>query len=189
MIIAFTGAGISKASGIPTFQEQEGIRNKLDRNFANMYKEEYEKVIKNMQEICNKAKPNDAHYALAEYNIPIITMNVDGLHQKAGSKNVLNIHGEFPNIVLYGDPAPKYKDALYIVDKIIPDDIFLIIGVSFYTSISLTLRQVARDLGAEIFIINNNAEENVRAFLKNHKNYIGEETFEQYMARENYGYF
>lgn len=41
-------------------------------------------------------KPNDAHIALAEYGIPIITMNVDGLHQKAGSKNVITLHGDLP---------------------------------------------------------------------------------------------
>lgn len=108
MIIAFTGAGISRASGIPTFQEQDGIRDKLERNFANTHKEEFLKVIQSMEETCKKANPNDAHFALAEYNVPIITMNIDGLHERAGSKHVLNIHGEFPNIVLYGGHAPRY---------------------------------------------------------------------------------
>lgn len=110
MIISFTGAGISKASGIPTFQEQDGIREKLERNYAITHKKEFENVIKNMQNFCEKAEPNDAHLSLAEYKIPIITMNINKLHEKAGSKNVLNIHGELPNIVLYGDPAPKYRN-------------------------------------------------------------------------------
>lgn len=186
MIISFTGAGISKASGIPTFQEQDGIREKLERNYAITHKKEFENVIKNMQNFCEKAEPNDAHLSLAEYKIPIITMNIDKLHEKAGSKNVLNIHGELPNIVLYGDPAPKYGDAIDIVQRINDKDIFLIIGVSFYTNISVVLKELAKTCGARIFIINNKAEENVRTFLNNNKKYITGETFEEYMNRNYY---
>ncbi len=40
--------------------------------------------------------PNPAHYAIAELGCPAITMNVDGLHQKAGTQNVLAIHGDIP---------------------------------------------------------------------------------------------
>ena len=67
----------------------------------------------------NGAKPNDAHIALAEYHIPIITMNIDGLHKLAGS-DALELHGGLPkddemdiayslfnNSVLYGDPHIK----------------------------------------------------------------------------------
>ena len=89
MIIAFTGAGISKASGIPTFDEQGDLRNKLDRSFANHHKKEFNEVMQQLIDTCNAAEPNDAHKALAEYNIPVITMNIDSLHTRAGSQNVV----------------------------------------------------------------------------------------------------
>lgn len=63
------------------------------------------------QKACNAAAPNDAHLALAEYDVPVITMNVDGLHQKARSRHILAIHGTLPDIVLYDDPAPLYEVA------------------------------------------------------------------------------
>lgn len=89
-VIFFTGAGISVDSGIPTFQEQEGIRDRLTRDFANTHPEEYRDTIKQMLDSCEKAEPNVAHMAIAESGFPVITMNVDRLHTKAGSKNVIN---------------------------------------------------------------------------------------------------
>lgn len=77
-------------------------------------------------------------------------------------------------------------DALNIVDRIDSNDIFLIVGVSFYTSISTILKQNAKNYGAKVFIINENAEENVRTFLKNNQKYITSETFEEYMKRNCY---
>ena len=169
MILAFTGAGISKASGIPTFEEQGDMRNKLDRYYYREHKDEVEQILENMQETFNSSEPNDEHKAIAEYDIPVITMTIDGLHQKAGSKNVLAVHGEMPNIVLYGDPAPLYATAFEWVDKLRPGDSFMIVGVSFYTTVSEQLRVMARATGANIIIINENAEENVRAYINNNK--------------------
>jgi NAD-dependent deacetylase len=166
MIVAFTGAGISAASGIPTFSENPDIRNKLSRSFATRHKDIYRAVIDKMQTVCEAAQPNDAHIALAEYNVPIITMNVDGLHQKAGSKHVLAIHGEFPNIVLYDDPAPRYADALTWIDLLHPEDYLLIVGTSYYTTISLQIKQLAVDNGIHIREINKDAEHKVREFLE-----------------------
>ena len=94
-IIAFTGAGISKQSNIPTFMERPDIREKLFRDYANTHHEEYNEVIKQLKANMNGAKPNDAHYALAEYHIPVITMNIDGLHKLAGS-DALEMHGGLP---------------------------------------------------------------------------------------------
>lgn len=182
MIIAFTGAGISKASGIDTFDEQPGIRDKLTRTFARIHPDEYNYTIQNMWDTCKKANPNDAHLALAEYNVPIITMNIDELHQRAGSENVLAIHGKFPNIVLYGDPAPNYSIAHDWVDRLIPGDIFLVVGTSYYTVISEQLRISALSRGAEIVEINADAEHEVRRFLESRgKN---TESFEEFMSRE-----
>ena len=80
MIIAFTGAGISKESGIDTFQDRPGIREKLYRSYALAHPQEYREVMREFVNGMKDKEPNDAHIALAEYNIPIITMNVDGLH-------------------------------------------------------------------------------------------------------------
>ena len=129
-VLFFTGAGISVDSGIPTFQSQPGIRDKLTREFANEHPEAYRDTIWQMVEACEQAEPNAAHLAIAEAGFPVITMNVDGLHQKAGSERVIEAHGklptkeemerdEFPSdydgIVLYGDLAPEYETAIKMV--------------------------------------------------------------------------
>lgn len=103
-VLFFTGAGISAESGIPTFNEQDGLRDKLTRSFALAHKEEYRETIKQMCAVVNKAKPNDAHLAIAKYGFPVITMNIDGLHQRAGAKNVIPIHGRLP------EPHELYAD-------------------------------------------------------------------------------
>lgn len=172
-IIFFTGAGISVESGIPTFQEQPGIRDKLTRDFANTYPELYRKTIRDMLNVCENAEPNAAHRAIAELGCPVITMNVDKLHAKAGSKEVLEIHGvlptreqledeyfpeEYRGIVLYGDMAPKYRDAEKLVKSLkLGESVFVVVGVSFYTAISDVLVDAARHRGAEVIIINDNA--------------------------------
>ena len=76
-VIFFTGAGISVDSGIPTFQDQPSIRDKLTRDFANENPEEYRSTIRQMLDNCEYAQPNAAHIAIAEGGFPVITMNVD----------------------------------------------------------------------------------------------------------------
>lgn len=182
LILAFTGAGISRASGIPTFEEQGDLRLKLSRQFFYTNRPEFNRVISQMQSVCKKAHPNDAHLALAEYNIPVITMNIDKLHKRAGTKHLINIHGELPNIVLYGDPAPLYEMAHNWVFQLRPGDIFLIIGVSFYTNISEQLRISAMGQGAHIEIINNNSEELVRTYLEANRDRMG--SLNEFISRE-----
>ena len=94
-ILAFTGAGISKQSNIPTFMERPDVREKLFRTFAEHHHEAYNEVIRELKANMNGAEPNDAHFALAEYKVPVITMNIDGLHKKAGS-DALELHGGLP---------------------------------------------------------------------------------------------
>ena len=103
-IIAFTGAGISKSAGIPTFEEVPNIKEKLSVEFKIKNPIEFAKVINSLKESVISKQPTRAHKVLAYFQIPIITMNIDCLHQKAGSKNVIEIHGnvEKDNIVLYG---------------------------------------------------------------------------------------
>lgn len=177
-IVAFTGAGISKQSNIPTFMERPDVREKLFRNYANNHHEEYNEVIKQLKANMNGAEPNDAHIALAEYDIPIITMNIDGLHKQAGS-DALELHGGLPEEdelsiawslfnkpVLYGDPAPNYQKAYEMVGALKKNDIFIVIGCSYHTAIACDLREVAKSRGAKIIEIQEDAAHNVRKSVK-----------------------
>lgn len=177
-IVAFTGAGISKQSNIPTFMERPDVREKLFRNYANNHHEEYNEVIKQLKANMNGAEPNDAHIALAEYDIPVITMNIDGLHKQAGS-DALELHGGLPEEdelsiawslfnkpVLYGDPAPNYQKAYEMVGALKKNDIFIVIGCSYHTAIACDLREVAKSRGAKIIEIQEDAAHNVRKVLK-----------------------
>ncbi len=103
-IVVFTGAGISAESGIKTFRDADGLWEEYKisevatpeawyKNPA-MVQDFYNKRRKQVME----ALPNKAHYALAElekhFDVQIITQNIDDLHERAGSKNVLHLHGE-----------------------------------------------------------------------------------------------
>jgi len=115
---------------------------------------------------------------LAEYKIPVVTMNIDGLHKLAGS-DALEMHGGLPEDdemdkayslynkpVLYGDPAPNYQKAYEMVYDLEPDDVFLVIGCSFHTAIAVDLREIARSRGARIIEIQEDAAHNVRKVLE-----------------------
>ncbi len=109
-LTAFTGAGISAESNIPTFRGKGGIWDKydpiiLDINFFKQYPEKAWPHIKDMfYNVIEKAQPNPAHYVLADWEKQgllkaIITQNIDNLHQKAGSKNVIEFHGNTRDLV------------------------------------------------------------------------------------------
>lgn len=103
-VVVITGAGISAESGLSTFRESGGLWEGYDINEVASLQgwiKNPEKVLdfyNRRREQALKAKPNDAHYALAElenqFNVQIITQNVDDLHERAGSTNVLHLHGE-----------------------------------------------------------------------------------------------
>ena len=103
-----TGAGISVPSGVPDFRSKNGLWSKYDPEefaTAEAFKKNPDKVWKmfwDALKIRDKVKPNPAHYAIAEIEklrqainrkTVIITQNVDGLHQRAGSTYVLELHG------------------------------------------------------------------------------------------------
>ncbi len=102
--IAFTGAGISVESGIPDFRGAQGLWQKYDpEEYAHIYAfhsnpEKVWLMLKEMFSLIMTAKPNPAHLGLAELErmgllSSVITQNVDGLHQAAGNKNVIEFHG------------------------------------------------------------------------------------------------
>ena len=165
-LLAFSGAGVSAESNIPTFQDIPGIRDKLTRRFATSQPEAYKAVIEEMRAYIEKAKPNAAHRALAKYQVPIITMNIDGLHQRAGSKNVTAVHGDLDNIVLYGDLAPAYATAYQQVEGLNNGDTLLVIGASLATQFSYELRLLAQSKGARVVEIQEQAAKLVPEFLK-----------------------
>lgn len=164
-IVVLTGAGISAESGIKTFRDNDGLWEdhrieevatpeafqrdpELVHRFYNLRREQLKEVT-----------PNSAHIALAELEalakkFTLVTQNVDDLHERAGSKNVLHIHGELrkirdltsnkssifegsiekkdylklrPDIVWFGESV-KYT---FEIDEAISDcDLFLCIGTS-----------------------------------------------------------
>ena len=105
-IVFFGGAGVSTESGIPDFRSQDGLyaqqwkyppetiisRSFFDHNTKEFYRFYRQKLI------IRDAQPNAAHIALAKMEqkgklSAIVTQNIDGLHQKAGSKNIFELHG------------------------------------------------------------------------------------------------
>ena len=106
-IVFFGGAGVSTESGILDFRSEKGLYNlksKYDKPYEIMLSHSYfenntEIFFKFYKEfmINKEAKPNSAHKYLAKLekrkNLTIITQNIDGLHQAAGSKNVIELHG------------------------------------------------------------------------------------------------
>lgn len=105
-IVFFGGAGVSTESGIPDFRSQDGLYNQeydyppetiISHSFYMRNPEEFYRFYKNKM-IFTEAKPNAAHLALAKLERQgklkaVITQNIDGLHQMAGSKEVLELHG------------------------------------------------------------------------------------------------
>lgn len=106
-IVVLTGAGISRASGLRTYRGPEGIWNDPDTerfstidDFADA-PDAYWKFWGNLRRVALQAEPNAAHRALAQWSkqlgegrkLTIITQNVDELHQRAGSADVVELHG------------------------------------------------------------------------------------------------
>jgi NAD-dependent deacetylase len=105
-IVAFTGAGISAESGIPTFRGPNGLwRNFSPEKLASpqAFADDPRLVWEWYdwrRQIIHKAQPNPGHRALAEIErraqerFTLVTQNVDGLHERAGSRNVVKLHGD-----------------------------------------------------------------------------------------------
>ena len=164
-----TGPAISQESGIEVFQGGDGIWGEYEteqiptnsltsaegwRNTPELCADYYAK----RRSIIAKAQPNAAHLAIAQFqkdrpdlNIQIITLNVDDLHEQAGSKNILHLHGKIneviveteeglmitdytealhhckPNIVMFGEDVVNIETAIEIIER---TEIFIILGTS-----------------------------------------------------------
>jgi NAD-dependent deacetylase len=128
-LVVLSGAGISAESGIPTFRDFNGLWNnyriedvaspegwrknpQLVLDFYNMRRKD-----------AQKAQPNRAHYVLAElqedFDVTVVTQNVDDLHERAGSKNVIHLHGSLFKMRSSKDESLVFdiKDDIKLGDK------------------------------------------------------------------------
>ena len=119
-IVVLTGAGMSVESGLKTFRDADGLWEEypvqqvathegwlndptLVTNFYNMLRKK-----------CWGVKPNEGHRLVAElekkYDVTVVTQNVDNLHEQAGSKKVIHLHGELMKVCSSNDPDdPRYQ--------------------------------------------------------------------------------
>lgn len=119
-IVVLTGAGISAESGLKTFRDSGGLWEEYNieevasyngwlRNPA-LVMDFYNKRRSQLKNVV----PNAAHYALVKleekYDVQIITQNVDDLHERAGSSNILHLHGELVKV-----RSVKYDDLVYTI--------------------------------------------------------------------------
>jgi NAD-dependent deacetylase len=118
-LVVLTGSGISSESGLKTFREMGGLWEEYDVHevaspqgwAVNMdlvlrfYNERRKQLL--------DAKPNKGHIGLSEleeyFDVEIITQNVDNLHEKAGSTNVMHLHGELMKVRSTQDPSLVYE--------------------------------------------------------------------------------
>ena len=117
-IVVLTGAGVSAESGVRTFRDNDGLWNnyRIEEvatpeawlNNMDLVLEFYNQRRKQLYEV----EPNPAHLALVKlekhFDVQIITQNVDDLHERAGSSNVLHLHGELKKVRSTADPDLVY---------------------------------------------------------------------------------
>lgn len=125
-IVFFGGAGVSTESGIPDFRSVDGLYNQkydyppetiLSHTFYRRKPKEFFQFYRDKM-LCLTAKPNAAHYKLAQWEKEgklkaVITQNIDGLHQAAGSKEVLELHGSV--LRNYCESCGEFYDAEYML--------------------------------------------------------------------------
>lgn len=124
-IVFFGGAGVSTESGIPDFRSVDGLYNQkydyppeeiLSHTFFNAHTEYFYDFYRDKMLVLD-AEPNAAHLKLAELEqagklMAVVTQNIDGLHQKAGCKNVFELHGSVHRN--YCTSCHKFYNAEYI---------------------------------------------------------------------------
>ena len=128
-IVFFGGAGVSTESGIPDFRSADGLYHQeykyspeqiVSHSFFMRYPEVFYEFYKEKM-ICLDAKPNAAHIKLAELEKAgrlkaVVTQNIDGLHQSAGSKTVYELHGSIHRN--YCMKCHKFYDAKFVKESV-----------------------------------------------------------------------
>ncbi len=127
-IVFFGGAGVSTESGIPDFRSVDGLYNQqydyppetiLSHTFYRKNTGEFYRFYRNKM-LCLDAKPNAAHLKLAQWEREgklraVVTQNIDGLHQAAGSQKVYELHGSV--LRNFCESCHKFYDVRYIADS------------------------------------------------------------------------
>lgn len=125
-IVFFGGAGVSTESGIPDFRSQDGLYHQhydlppetiLSHDYFMSHTQEFYRFYRDKM-LCLDVQPNVAHLALAKLEQlgklkAVVTQNIDGLHQMAGSKKVLELHGSVHRN--YCQKCGKFYDAAYML--------------------------------------------------------------------------
>lgn len=117
-LVIFSGAGISAESGLKTFRDSGGLWEEFNIEDV-ATPEAWKKDMSLVTQFYNlrrkqvmDAQPNDAHRIIADlqskFNVQIITQNIDDLHERAGSKNVLHLHGEIMKVRSSSHPELVY---------------------------------------------------------------------------------
>ena len=176
-IVFFGGAGVSTESGIPDFRSVDGLYHQtfkyppetiLSHTFYETHTEEFYQFYR-AKMLAPDAQPNAAHYKLAQWEQEgrlkaVITQNIDGLHQKAGSREVLELHdsvlrnyctrcGKFHDLdlVLYEEPLDENVMA-QAIRYIRQADVLLIGGTSLVVYPAAGLVQYYR--GSKLAVVN-----------------------------------
>ncbi|HEU4963445.1 MAG TPA: Sir2 family NAD-dependent protein deacetylase [Bacilli bacterium] len=190
--VAITGAGISVPSGLPTVsREWRGVPLK-DVLTLEMFRQKPERFYQCYREMMlewREARPNPAHEALARAGVKVITQNFDGLHQQAGSTEVLEVHGNlrelvcldcheaYPAHVAEANPLPRCpsceevlkpnivlvgEEVLHIavaVDWVGQADLLLVIGTKLEMTPVRDLPPIAAGNGVPVIHCNKKCEE------------------------------
>jgi len=195
--VVLTGAGISKNAGIPTFEENPGIRDILTLDCLHNQYELLWETVKKLRDATLGKEPTLAHKVLADHNCTIITMNVDGLHQKAGSKSVLEVHGNLDKVECMGCKKELPIDCVY-EDLFCPEchsklrpkvalygdsalkystamqilrlnagQDVLIVGTSYNTKFAYDFREYAMICDCKVYEFNTNADEELVNYFVN----------------------
>ncbi|TCP59494.1 NAD-dependent deacetylase [Tumebacillus sp. BK434] len=190
--VAITGAGISVPSGLPTVSKTWRGFTLKEIFTVDFYRRDpltFYDCYRDMLLDWRVARPNPAHLALAEAGVPVITQNLDGLHQKAGSRDVLELHGNlrellcercgalYPAHAAEANPQPlcptcgvllkpnivlEGEDVRHIAvaaDRVGQADLLLVIGTKLAMKPVCTLPQIAAASGIPILHCNKKAEE------------------------------
>lgn len=120
-LVVLTGAGISAESGLKTFRDTDGLWEGYDINevaTATAWRKNPELVLEfynARRKSVKQARPNEAHYALAslekDFDVTIITQNIDDLHERAGSTSIVHLHGEILKM-----RSEKNEDLIYTIE-------------------------------------------------------------------------
>lgn len=187
-IAVLTGAGISAESGLATFRGAGGLWEgyRFEDVASPQALAENPELVHRFYDMRRKAareaEPNAAHQALAalerEHEVTIVTQNVDDLHERAGSRNVLHLHGELmkarplkggeaipwrddlppglgyrPHVVFFGEEVPSMGDATLVVMEA---DLLLVVGTSLQVYPAAGLVGVALRRGKRVVLVDPN---------------------------------